>query len=242
MSYKILIMKTGSTVAPLLALGEDFPDWFIKESRRPAQNFLVCQVHQAEPLPALDDIDGIIITGSPAYLTDGEPWNGVAADYIRAAHAKAVPMLGICYGHQLIAWAFGGDVDFHPRGREIGSTKLTRSRASELDELLGDLPASFYVNASHKQSVLRLPEGAVRLASNEFDHNHGFRLGDRTWGLQFHPEFSRAITKVYIEDRQKEILSEGLDPNQLLADLVETPDSASLICRFAEIVERSCGG
>lgn len=232
MSNKILIIKTGSTVPSLLAKGEDFEDWFIAASSQQASEFQCCSIHLDEPLPELSGVDGIIITGSPAYLTDLAPWNYIAADYLRKAHEREIPILGICYGHQLLAWAFDGEVGFHPDGREIGSVAINLTAAAEADPLLSGLGSGFMAQVSHQQSVLKLPAAAVLLAQNSFEPNHGFRLGDSTWGLQFHPEFSAEIMRAYINERQPTITSEGLDADALLEQVRSTPESAALIQRF----------
>lgn len=241
MSNKILIIKTGSTIASLLAKGEDFEDWFIAASGQPASEFHTCSIHLDEQLPDLSGVDGIIITGSPAYLTDLEPWNYIGADYLRKAHGLGIPMLGICYGHQLLAWAFDGDVGFHPGGREIGSVAINLTAAAESDPLLAGLESGFMAQVSHQQSVLRLPDAAVLLAENSFEPNHGFRLGDSSWGLQFHPEFSAEVMRAYIKERQSAIDSEGIDSDKLLAQVQSTPESAALIERFVRLAKAGKG-
>jgi GMP synthase (glutamine-hydrolysing) len=237
MSNKILIIKTGSTIDSLLAKGEDFEDWFIAASGWPASEFHLCSIHLDEPLPELSGLDGIIITGSAAYLSDLAPWNYIGADYLRRAHEQAIPLLGICYGHQLLAWAFDGDVGFHPGGREIGSVTINLTTAAESDPLLAGLGSRFMAQVSHQQSVLRLPEAAVRLAENDFEPNHGFRLGDSTWGFQFHPEFSTEVMRAYIAARAQTIAAEGIEPDDLLDRVQPTPQSTALIERFVRLAK-----
>ncbi len=231
----LLIMKTGNTIPALRQQGEDFQDWFVSGCGVSADDVEVVSVFLGETLPALDTISGIIITGSPAYVTDQEPWNYTAADFLKQAVAQDVPVLGVCYGHQLLAWAFAGEVGFHPDGREIGSVDITLSPAAAEDRLFSGLPTVLKVQVSHQQSVLRLPPGALHLASNDFDPNHAFRLGRSAWGIQFHPEFDAQITRAYLEWRKQDLQKEGLDAEALIAQLAESPESATLLRRFAEI-------
>lgn len=244
MDRPVLIIKTGNTIDSLLAGGEDFEDWFAlglahgKQSKDLNAQVMVVESHRGETLPALEKISGLIITGSPAYVTDLAAWNYTVADYVKLAHEAGVPQLGICYGHQLIAWAFGGEVGFHPAGREIGTVPVRLQEPARADSLFGQLPAEFLAQASHLQSVLRLPDSAVLLGGNDFDPNHCFRIGEFTWCAQFHPEFDARIIRAYIKERAGDIAAEGLDPDGLLETVQETPESASLLLRFMEIIER----
>ena len=235
MNKRILILKTGNTVNSLLDRGEDFEDWFIKESGRMPAEFIVRSLHEGELLDELNTLAGIIITGSPAYVTDEASWNFVGADYLRMAHELEIPILGVCYGHQLIAWAFQGEVDFHAKGREIGSVPIQLTAAAKEDFLFRELPDDFFVQVSHQQSVKGLPVNAVRLASNVFEPNQAYRLGKCTWGIQFHPEFSAEIIKEYIRERSEAITSEGLDAEILLNLVQATPHSVSLLQRFCHL-------
>lgn len=231
---QFLILKTGSTVPSLLAQGEDFEDWFIAGCGLPAAQFQVCRLPQGEVPPAPDRLAGILITGSPANLTDLAAWNYVAADYLQAAAERRVPILGVCYGHQLLAWTFGGTVEFNSQGREIGTVTIATTAAAADDALLGALPARFKAQASHVQSVTVLPPGAVRLARNRCDGNHAYRLEEGIWGVQFHPEFSARVVREYITQRADVIAAEGLPVAELLTAIEETQGAAALLRRFAD--------
>lgn len=234
---KILIMKTGTTVSSLLDEGEDFEDWFIRGTGLSEDHFICSAVDQGEPLPASSEIACAIVTGSPAYVTDLAPWNHVAADYLRTLHQEDKPILGVCYGHQLLAWAFGGEVGFHPGGREIGTVDVALTAQAKQDPLFASTPSAFAAQASHQQSVTKLPADAVLLASNAFEPHHAFRLGNKTWGVQFHPEFSAHVMRSYIRERKSDIAEEGLDAQDLLLDVEDTPVSEALLKRFVELAE-----
>lgn len=237
MSNKILIIKTGNTIPSLLANREDFEDWFIEGTGLDASRFVCCAVDKGGVLPQIDQVAATIITGSPAYVTDLAPWNHVTADYLRELHNRQKPILGVCYGHQLLAWAFGGEVGFHPGGREVGTVDMELTREAARDDLFAQMPKQFKAQASHQQSVLSLPSEAVLLAKNSFEPNHAFRLGVSTWGVQFHPEFSARIMRAYIEERRDNIAEEGLDVVLLSANVSATSSSAALLPKFVAIAD-----
>lgn len=235
MSKKLLIIKTGTTIPPLLEQSEDFEKWFFSGCEMVADEFMVSSIYLDEPLPTLSSVSGIIITGSAAYVTDLEAWNYVAVDYLRLAQKRGVPILGVCYGHQLLAWTFGGVVEFHKQGREIGTVDIINSAAAREDALFAGLPPRFKAQVSHLQTVTALPPEAVRLASNSFDENHAFRLGERIWSVQFHPEFSAAAVSEYIRFRADAIAAEGMAVAELLERVTSTPDAVSILPRFVRL-------
>ncbi|HCY87085.1 MAG TPA: glutamine amidotransferase, partial [Desulfobacteraceae bacterium] len=144
-------------------------------------------------------------------------------------------VLGICYGHQILARAMGGAVDYHPGGAEIGTVDIHCLPEAGKDVLFNDLPPVFKGHVVHSQTVTRLPEGAVLLARNEFEPHHGFRVGERAWGVQFHPEFSVPATRGYIHHMTATIQNQGKDRDMLLAALEETPYPAGLLRRFGRL-------
>ena len=235
MTRPLLIMKTGKTLLSLRADGEDFEHWIIRGMQLLASSTATVAVHEGEPLPALTDIAGIVVTGSPAMLTDGAAWNEVAAAYLQDAVRHALPVLGICYGHQLLAHAFGGCVDYHPAGREIGTVPITLHGDAWNDPLLAGVPEGFVAHATHSQSVLTLPTKATLLASSPHDPHHCFRIGERAWGVQFHPEFTAAVMRTYVLERQEALETEGLNADALLAEVEETPHATQILRNFARI-------
>lgn len=184
------------------------------------------------------DYAGVIITGSGAMVSDREPWSEVTAAWIREVHAAGTPLLGVCYGHQLIAHAFGGRVDYHPDGREMGTHAIERLEAAHDDPLFGNAPPAFNAQLTHRQSVLEVPTEAVVLARSTHDACQAFRIGERTWGVQFHPEFSTAAMRGYIAARGADLRQEGNCPRELGTRVRAAPHARAVLRRF----ERFAGG
>ncbi len=226
-----LIIATGDP-APALRRYGCFAHWIRCAAGLHRDQAIVCRVLDGERLPDREGFAGVLITGSASMVTERLDWSERTATWLReAAHAR-VPMLGICYGHQLIAHALGGEVGWNPVGREIGTVRVERLAESADDPLFGAQPPAFEAHATHMQSVLRLPEGSVRLARSERDGCHAFRWGDRVWGLQFHPEFSTAMMRGYIAVRHEKLLHEGIDRRAIERTVTAAPRARALLRGF----------
>jgi len=234
----ILVVQTGRALAPVRARLGDFPHWFRVAMGLPRDAFEVVDVQHgaALPSPRSRGFKGVIVTGSGAMVTDREPWSERTAAWLLEAHAAKLPILGVCYGHQLLAHAFGGRVDYHPGGREMGTHALERLDAARGDALFGDVPARFDAQLTHSQSVLELPAGATLLARSEHDACQAFRIGDRTWGVQFHPEFSTAAMRGYIAARRDQLMQENTCARTLASDVRAAPHARSILRRFARLL------
>ncbi len=233
---KLYILKAGSTLPSLLSTKGDFEDWILTGLGGPSPDRQVLDVRYGAPWPAYDDLSGVIITGSHNMVTEHLPWSERAAEWLLGAVEQKIPLLGICYGHQLLAHALGGLVGDNPLGREYGTFEVRLTPEAAADPLLCDFPSPLKVHLGHVQSVLRLPEGARRLAYNDRDENQAFAYGSRAWGVQFHPEFDAAVVKQYIRHVRKLLRQEGQDPEGLAAASVDTPYGTEILRRFASLV------
>jgi GMP synthase (glutamine-hydrolysing) len=186
---------------------------------------------EAEPLPALSELAGVLITGSAASVTEGAPWMERAAAYLRELVSGNVPVLGICFGHQLLGHALGGRVTLNPEGREIGSVAL---EVLQRDPLLGD-PGSALVNMTHMDSVVELPAGAVCLARTALERCAAVRFAPCAWGVQFHPEIDGDVLKHYVRARRPQLLAEGFAADELVRTACDTPDGVSVMARFLRL-------
>jgi len=233
---QLYIFKLGSTYPPTAARLGDFDDWISQELGPVTIEVAVVDAEHGEPLPAHAHCAGVIVTGSHAMVTDDLPWSIAAETWLREALAQDVPIFGICYGHQLLARAAGGRVDYHPRGREIGTAEIFPLPASTADPLFRELPNPFLAHTTHGQSVLELPPGAVHLAANSYERNHAFRLGECAWGVQFHPEFDTTVMQAYIDAQAKKLTAAGHDIGRLSREVRDTPFAAGVLRRFGDYV------
>jgi GMP synthase (glutamine-hydrolysing) len=231
----LCLIKAGSTYPENIAETGDFEDWLIAGLGLPEDAVCVLDAREVAELPPPGECAGVLIGGAHAMITDEMPWMKRLADWTARVVAAQVPFLGICFGHQMLARAMGGRVDFHPQGREIGSVPIELHPAAETDPLFADMPTRFRAHAVHAQSVVTLPPGAELLAGNSFEATHAFRVGGCAWGVQFHPEFNPARMSVYLDHFAPTLHAVGQDAASIRAGLVATPESASLLPRFARL-------
>jgi GMP synthase (glutamine-hydrolysing) len=225
-----VIIKTGSTLSPIRQRFGDFEDWM--NAGCGLYGAPVIDVAGGEALPLPGTLVGAIITGSPAMVTDQSEWMQSLAVWVRQAVREEIPVLGVCFGHQLLAQAMGGHVDYHPEGREIGTVAIELTEEGKRDALLGHLPERFTAHVTHAQSVIRLPANAVRLAANTYEAHQAFRVGECAWGVQFHPEFSAAIMRGYVDEHAAALHEQGRDVAALKAAIADTEAANALLKRF----------
>ena len=166
---KILILDFGSQYTQLIA-------------RRVRELNVYCEIHPFNKVPELDaDVKGVILSGSPSSVRDTD-----APKPDLSGIKGKLPLLGVCYGAQLLAYAYGGDVEGAP-SREYGRAML--KVVDPIDSLMLNVPSPTQVWMSHGDTITRLPENYKIIGSTENVKAAAYHIeGEKTWGIQFHPE------------------------------------------------------
>lgn len=146
-----------------------------------------------------------------------------------------MPVLGICFGHQMVAHALGGQVGQHPDGLELGTVPVAVKADVSDDPLWQDMPVEFDANVVHYQTVLSLPAGAIALAGNSHEPHHAFRWRSSVWGVQFHPEFNVQAMQAYVNHVRATGGLDNLEGRDISCR--ETPAAACLLAKFARHVQ-----
>ncbi|TQI82367.1 GMP synthase (glutamine-hydrolysing) [Serratia fonticola] len=194
----LLLMQTGDAPALIQQEQANFEQMFLQQGNIAADRVHIVHLPAGQtPLPP-ESYCGVVITGSPAMVTERLPWSEQAAEWLRQAMEIRLPIFGVCYGHQLLAYALGGEVGYHPQGMEVGTLEIELLPAACNDRRLAILPPRFKANLIHSQSVLTPPPGAEVLARSQHDAHQILRYGDNALTTQFHPEFNGAAMLHYL--------------------------------------------
>jgi GMP synthase (glutamine-hydrolysing) len=234
---KILVIKTGSTFPFLVSKRGDFEQWILSGMQIELKNALIVDVSRGAPLPGFDEISGVIISGSHAMVTEHHDWSERAIKWLIESAKKRIPTLGICYGHQLLAYALGGEVGDNPNGCEFGTVEVNLNENACGDKLFGGFSTPILTHMSHTQSVLRLPDNTRLLASSDMDKNQAFVFENFAWGVQFHPEFDKEIVVEYVNQYREVLLRENKNPDHIIERAFNTHSGPKILKRFAEIVQ-----
>ncbi len=190
----------------LAGRGFDFQSWHVETMDFPND------IHDAE---------GWLLTGSRHGVYEDHPFIPPLEDFIRRAYAAQIPIVGICFGHQIIAQALGGEVIKSPKGWSVG--------AQDYD--FNGEPIT--LNAWHQDQVVTLPPDAQVAASNDFCENAALIYNDRAFTVQAHPEFSDAFVQGLLDHRAK-----GVVPGALVDQAKDRMGATLGSEQLAERIER----
>ncbi|MDP1874968.1 type 1 glutamine amidotransferase [Phenylobacterium sp.] len=217
------ILKTGAPPAPLDAQFGSYPDMFQNLLGPDAYDYVIFDVAAGETPARPETCDAYLVTGSSVGVYDPEPWIADLIAFLRAARGRA-GLVGVCFGHQVMAQAFGGQVTKSPKGWGIGL------HAYALQEKVPGLEQrqALSAPASHQDQVVSLPPGARVLASSAFTPFGMLAYGDQpATSVQLHPEFEPAYAQALIEARRGSRY-EDAQADQALASYAAPDDRAAL--------------
>ncbi len=224
---RVLIVQAGSTDPAVMARFGDYPAWFTRWLA-PRVEVRIVRPYE-DRLPSLAPFHAVVMSGSPRSVTEPEPWMDEAASYLLDA-ARSRPVLGVCFGHQLLARALGGRVERNPRGREAGMSEVRLTEAGRRDALFSGIPATFAVHQQHEDHVPELPPGATWLAENDFSPIQAFGVRESIRCVQFHPEFDATRSRLLNEGRRARLDEQAPGgARAVLASIGETPHGERLL-------------
>ena len=187
----IAILETGMPPAGLDETYGTYADMFARVLHRENRTFTTYKTLQGELPPHDAGLRGVIITGSPAGVYEDDPWIMALIGWLRAL-APSVPVVGVCFGHQVMAQAYGGHVEKSHKGWGVGLHEYEIQARDVWADLLGK-PAddkAIRVAVTHQDQVVRKPETAVVLAGSDFTPHGALYYTDRkALSFQCHPEF-----------------------------------------------------
>jgi len=183
---------------------------------------------QPTPLDARD-FSALIVSGSAHSVLERTPWMLAAIEVIRDFAAADRAVLGVCFGHQLIAAAFGGAVKPSTAGLQSSTHELTLTQAGKLDPLFLNVPPTFTANLSHRDEIEA--GGDIDVLALGPHSIEAIAVGDRIRGVQFHPEFSQSEARAYADYRRDELALNN-DVDDLIARAADTPMAIRVVENF----------
>jgi GMP synthase (glutamine-hydrolysing) len=235
---RLLVVQNDPT-GPVALLGEWWAEAGVEST--------VIRADEGEPVPTEmpDGYHGLVLLGGAmaAWEDDVAPWLPDERELIRGSVGDGVPTMGVCLGGQLMTLALGGEMS-RAEVAEIGLVSLSFTDAATDDPLLGAVPEGAPVGQYHIDTMATLPEGAVLLASSRDCPHQAWRLGDRAWALQFHPEIDDVIMKSWVDDDRELVHERGFDCDAIVDDVAARMDELRAVWRpfahaFADVVRES---
>jgi len=222
---KIGILQTGHAPDMLLPDTGDYDAMMARMLDGQGFDFETYAVVDQEFPESPHAADGWLITGSKHGAYEDHPWIPPLEELIRAIQAANLPMVGICFGHQIIAQALGGKVVKHPDGWRVGATQY---------EIEG---SPLTLNAWHQDQVIEAPDGAEIIGRAEGCDIAAMRIGERIYTVQPHPEYGAAFMQGLLDHRAPGVVPDPLSDHA--RGLLSTPtDNAAMATRIADVFRK----
>lgn len=227
---RLLYLGNGRSFQSVAKLDERFESWGLSVDRYWAYN---------NEFPAtLDGYDGIFLSGSPHGAYEDVPFINREHDLIQKAAEKQIPMLGICFGSQILGSALcGRDQVFRRDDCEIGYKTLTTSDEAKDDLLTAEVGESFDMFVWHNDEVKAEHPDMTILASTDICPNQVWRYRDAPiWGIQGHPEVTRVQAPIWFEQNRARMEKDGADVDRLKSQADEAATAKTMLARFVQFL------
>ncbi len=215
------ILQTGHAAEEIQSTSGDFDVLFAKLLQNEGLSFTAYDVENMVFPSKVGECDGWLVTGSRHGAYEDHPFIPPLEIFIRDAYSADVPMVGICFGHQIIAQALGGVVEKFEGGWAVGRQSYT----------MGD--QTLALNAWHQDQVVSAPKDATCIASNAFCENAALVYGRKAFTVQPHPEFDSTVVQGLIDHRGK-----GIVPEDQLQEAAENLDKTNDNAALAQMIGR----
>jgi GMP synthase (glutamine-hydrolysing) len=228
---QLLYIGNGPKFQSVAKLDDRFAGWGVAVDRFWA--------YESEFPENLDGYDGIFVSGSPHGAYEDVPFIQQEHKLIQTAAERGIPMLGICFGSQILASALcGRDQVFRREFCEIGYKDLPITAAAKNDEITGELDESVHMFVWHNDEVRGDHPDMTILASSELCHNQIWRWRDAPiWGIQGHPEITREQAPIWFEENRDRMEKDGANVDDLKAAADEADEAKTMLTRFIDVVK-----
>ena len=234
---RIAILETG---APPGALAETFGGYgdmlrTMLAAHAPSFSFSLHRIEAGETAPPISAFDGLMISGSPAGVYDGHPWIASAERLIEETATAAKPQIGVCFGHQLMAQAFGGEATLSDSGWGVG---VHAYDVHETTPWMTSPPRKIACVVSHQDQVTLPPPGATVLAGSAFCPNGFLSYAHApAISVQMHPEFETEFARNLLDARRNRIPDAVYDDAK--TSFLKPSDRNTLASWFVEFYRRN---
>lgn len=226
---KVGILKTDAVRPEWVEDYGEYPDMFerLLSAADPGFEYLTWDVEAGDLPESTRAADVWLITGSKSSVYEDKAWIRDLEAFVRELHADRRKMIGICFGHQLIAQALGGRVEKSEKGWGVG-IHTYRIASEQMSEPEGD--GTFRLIVSHQDQVVALPPGAEVTAYNPHCEYAGLRIGDHVMTFQGHPEFVPGYSREIMSLRREQIGEDRCEAG--LNSLKGSPHQGDLVARW----------
>lgn len=227
---KITILEADHVAEDLANTFGDYPVMFkrLLSEVDPSLEFETYSVIEGDFPRDLSESDGYLITGSKFGAYDKALWIEQLGELILNLHEQKRPLVGICFGHQLIAQVLSGRTEKAPQGWGVG---LSTSRLLKIPDWMRTIPEdqSFSLLVSHQDQVVELPKGADLLAGNEFCPYGMYQIDHSILTFQGHPEFENDYC-LALMNKRREILGEAVFEKGVTS--LQNPHQGNMIAKW----------